>query len=146
MIFLEKTDLLSDIFKSGQYLDQFYAVIRSDHLCHICGNDGLYQCRILRHGSGCFALTQNILRDQHSGHISGKAYIFSGLCILAVYTKTVSVRVSCKHDIRVFLLCKCKREFPCSRAFRVRIRNGREIAVRFFLFRYYDDLLKAKLF
>ena len=29
MIFLEKADLLSDIFKSGQYLDQFYAVIRS---------------------------------------------------------------------------------------------------------------------
>ena len=49
---LEELDLLANELESGQYLDQLYAVSLRNRLGHVSGNDGSYQCGILRHSTG----------------------------------------------------------------------------------------------
>ena len=45
---LKAQDLLSDILKSGQYLDQTDSVGLCNGICKVCGNDRLNQRTILR--------------------------------------------------------------------------------------------------
>ena len=54
---LEELDLLTDELEPCQYFDQLYAVSLGNGLCHIGGNNGGYQCRILGHSAGCSLLS-----------------------------------------------------------------------------------------
>ena len=51
MLLFEELDLLSDILKSGQHLDQLHVVGCRNRFCHIGRHDRLHERRVLRHGS-----------------------------------------------------------------------------------------------
>ena len=142
---LKKFDLLADVFESGQNLDQCHVISFCDCFCHIGRNNRLNECRVLRHGSVLGALTQNILCDQHTGHVSGEAYVFAGLAVFCVNAETVCIRVRCKDNVRIYFFCKLQRQCPCFLVLRVRISNGREVSIRLFLLFYNINLGKSKL-
>ena len=52
----EFLDLLAYILKAGKHVYFLHAVCLCDSVSHICGNDGGYQCRVLRHGAVSQAL------------------------------------------------------------------------------------------
>ena len=47
---LEELDLLADVLEACQDFYKAKAVIPGNSTCHVGGNNGGYQCRILRHG------------------------------------------------------------------------------------------------
>ena len=71
--------------------------------------------------------------------------IFSGLCILYTYAKTVGIRVRRQYKIRIYLLCQLQSECKCLIRLRIWIADSREITVRKLLLRNYIYMLKAKL-
>ena len=90
-------------------------------------------------------LAENILSNQHGGHVSGKRHILPGLCIFAVYAETVCIRVRGKHKVCILFFCKFQRKLPCIRIFRVRIRRRREMSVRNSLLRLNVYILKSQI-
>ena len=106
ILFFKEFNLLADILKSGQHLDQLHIVSCRDRLRHIGRYDRLNKRRVLRHRSHCRALSQDIFRNQHTGHISGEGHIFACLRILAIYAQTVRIGICCKNDVSVNLFCK----------------------------------------
>ena len=142
---LKKFDLLADVFESGQNFNQCHVVGFCDCFCHICGNDRLNESRVLRHGSVLGALAQDVLCDQHTGHISGEAYVLAGLAVFCINAETICVRVGCKDDVSVYFFCQFQRQCPCFLVFRVRVSHRREVSVRHFLLFYNVNLIKAKL-
>ena len=51
VVLFKPFDLLSDILKSGQHLDQLHVVGCRNRFCHISRHDRLHERRVLRHGS-----------------------------------------------------------------------------------------------
>ncbi len=103
---LKMMNLLADVLEAGECLHIMKAVLFRHCLCEIRRDNGRDKRRILRKRSVLGPLAENVLADQHAGHISCEADILSGLRILAVDTETVSIRVSSEDDIRIHLLCQ----------------------------------------
>ena len=142
---IKQADLLPDILKACQHFDQSCVVFFCNSFCHICSNNGLNKRRIFRHGACFGTLPQNILGDEHAGHISGKAYIFTGFRIFCMNTKTVCIRICGKNNICIYFFCKLKSKCPGIFVLRVRIWNCREVSVRNLLFFHNINLCETKL-
>ena len=142
---LEEFDLFPDIFETGQHFNQLNIIKSADGCGHISGNDSSHQCRVLRHGTGGCSFPQNIFRDQHAGHISGKGYIFSCFSILAIYAQAVCIRVCGQNNIGILFFRQTKSIGKCLRVLGIRIIQGCKIRIRILLFRYHVDVLEAKL-
>ena len=139
-------DLLSDILKSSQHLDQACPIIFCNGICHICGNDGLDQNAVIRKSFYCFCLSDLIICKKAAGHISCQCMVFSGLGIFYVNTKAVCIRVCGKDQVCIYFFCKLQAQSESFCCLRVRIAYSREVTVRELLLFYYIDMLKSQLF
>ncbi len=72
MILFKQLDLLSDIFKARQHLDQLHIIGPCQLVGKIRRDDRLDKSGIVRQRARRLALAQNIFRNQHAGHISRK--------------------------------------------------------------------------
>ena len=142
---LEVEDLLSDVFKSGQNLNETNAVILSDRICQIRGNDGLDQLAILRQSLCCLSLGDLIICQQTAGHVTGQGDILAALGILNIYAETICIRICCKNKVCILLLGKLESQFKCLCCLWVRIADCREISIRKLLLGYYIYIFKADL-
>ena len=102
---LKQLDLLADELEPGEHLDQFHAVCLRDRRRHVRRHDRGDKRRILRHSACRLALSQNVLGDQHTGHVARKCLVLSALRIERIDAKPVRVGIRREHDIRVLLLC-----------------------------------------
>ena len=141
---LKEFNLLTDVFETGQYFDEFHIVVIRNRFCHIGCNNGRNKSRIFRHGTGCRSLTQNVFCNQHAGHIACKRNIFAGLCIKCIDTKSVCIRVCSKDNVSIFLLGKLQSKGKCLGIFRIGIIQCCKVWIRHFLFRYYKHVFEAK--
>ena len=108
---LKELNLLTDILKAGQHLNQLYAVgCRNRHLAILVVYDSLLPVQpIIRHGnrlpfsSRCESRYSAI---SIPAHISGKGHVLACLGVLCINTQPVGIRVCCQNDIRILLLCQ----------------------------------------
>ena len=140
---LKQLDLLAYVLKSRQHFDTFYVIIIRNRFRHISCNDCRNKRGILRHLTGSGSFSQNILRNQHPRHVSGKGNIFAALRIERIDSQSVRIRVGREHDIRISFFCQFKRQRKGLRVFRIRIGKRCEIRVGHFLFRHNINILKA---
>ena len=142
---LKQTDLLSDILESGEHLDQIHTPVRCERLCHIGGDDGSDNRRFFRHCARRCPFPQNVLGDQHTGHIARKADVAAALRISGVDAETVRIRIRGKNKIRLFSLRLGKRQLPRVGVLRIRIRDSRErAALRILLLLHDRHMRKAQ--
>ena len=142
---LKAKDLLSDILESGQHFDQPCTIVFRNRIRHIRRHDRFDKVPVVRQPLQSLCLANFIICQQTAGHISGQCMIFSGLCILYTYTKTVGIRVRRQYKIRIDLLCQLQSECKCLIRLRIWIADSREITVRKLLLRNHIYMLKAKL-
>ena len=142
---LKEFDLLTDKLKACQHLDQLYIVCLRDGLCHIRRNDCCHKSRVLRHSACRCLFTQNVLCDQHTGHISGEGNILSGLRVLCVHAETVCIGVGSQNNIRVLLLRKAECISKCLRVLGIGIIQCREVRIGLFLLGNHINVLEAQL-
>ena len=142
---LKTKDLLSDILKSSQTLNQADSIRLCDCICKIRCNDCLNKSSILWQSLLFLNLADCILSKQASRHISCQRMILTSLCILYIYAKTVCIRICCQNKICVFLLCKCKCQFKCFCCLWIWIAYSRELSIWKLLLWNYINMSKAKL-
>ena len=145
VLLLEESYLLADILKSGQNFDQLNPVGSRHRLGHVRGHNSLHQSRALRHCPRGGPFPENILGDQHAGHVARKGNILSALRVFTVNPQPVRVGIGGEDDISVHLLCQFQSQLKGLRRLGVRVGHRREIAVGLLLLRYHINLLKSKL-
>ena len=146
VILLEELDLLADVFETGQSLDQGYVVSLCDLPGHFSGHDGGDNGAVLRKDTQFFSLGKEVLQNQHTGHVSGKALVLAGFRVLCVNAETVSIRVGSEDDICIHLFGQLEGQSESFLILRVRVADSREITIRKLLLFYHMNLGKAKLF
>ena len=122
------------------------AVLLCDCLCQIRRHDRCNKGRLFGHRMCQRSLAENVLADQHAGHISRKGNVFAGLRILGIDAETIRIRIRCKNNICVLFLCKLQCQRKGLRILRVRILQSREIRIGILLLRNHINMLEAKLF
>ena len=145
VILLKQLDLLADILEAGQRLHIMQPVFCRHGARQIGGHDRGDKGRVLRHRVILRPLAENILPDEHAGHIAGEGHIFAGLRILCIDAETVCIRIRRQYDVRVDLFRQLQRQCKRLRILRIRIRKRGEIRVRILLFRYDIDMPEAEL-
>ena len=98
----------------------------------------------LRQAFQGFFLSDLIVRQQASGHISGQGVIFPGLGVFDTHAQTVRVGVCGKHQIRVHLFCQLQSQGKGFLRLRIGVAHRGEFPVRQFLLFYYIDMIKAQ--
>ena len=143
-LLFQQPDLLANELEAGQDIDGPHAVMRGNPLRHINGDNGLHHDRILGHGPGRQAPLTDVIKEQHSGFIAGEKDIFP-LCIPHGNPDTVTVRIGGHEEVCLFPPGIFHAQRHGLVDFRIRIRTGREMAIRLFLFRHHGDVGIARL-
>ena len=146
LVLLKEFNLFSDIFKAGKGLHKSQAIIFCNFFRHFSGYYGSHYRSVLWQSSQSFSLGKNVFQNQGPGHISCKAFVLSGSCILSINAKTVCIRVCSQNQIRIFFPGQLQSQLKCVFIFRIGIGNRREVSVRQFLLFHHINLCKAQLF
>ncbi len=142
---LKEFDLLADKLKACQHLDKPYLIILRDRPRHIGGHNGCHKSRILGHFPCRCPLTQDVFRNEHTGHVARERHIFAGLGIQRVDAQSVGIGIGRQHDIGVLLFRQLQREGECLGIFRVGVIQGRKVGVGHLLLGHHVYVLEAKL-
>ena len=130
----KKLNLLTDKLKAGQHFNQSGTIVCRDLICHIRRNNGFDQSRIGRHGSCCLLLSEQIFRNQHTGHISGKGNVLSGFAVQSINSQTIRIRIRSQNDIRLLFFGQLQCQSKGLGILWIRIIYCWEISIRFSLF------------
>ena len=142
-VLLELLDLLGKELEAGEGIKARNAVLFSRRACHLGGNDGFEHRRMCRHGVRQLLCGDDVIGEQHTDLVAGQGDILAGL-VLEDDAGAVGVRVGADDQINIVLLCQLDGERKAFLVLRIRVLNGREVAVDLHLLRLTDNVLVAQ--
>ncbi|OJG25599.1 hypothetical protein RR47_GL001648 [Enterococcus columbae DSM 7374 = ATCC 51263] len=137
-------NLLADKLEAGQHIDGTQAVMSSNLLAHIHGDDRLDHNRVGRHLAVLYTLAANVVQQQHTGLVAGQQLILACL-VLDSDAHTVTVGVGCQQQVGIALLGILHAQCHSFLDLRVRVRAGQEVAIRLLLLLDHRDVAVAHL-
>ena len=96
-----------------------------------------------RHGVRQLLCGDDVIGEEHADLIAGQGDILAGL-VLEDDAGAVGVRVGADDQINIVLLCQLDGERKAFLVLRIRVLNGREVAVDLHLLRLTDNVLVAQ--
>ena len=96
-----------------------------------------------RHGVGQFLGGDDVIGEQYADLIARQGNVVAGL-VLEHDAGAVGIRVGADDEVNVVLLCQLDGELEAFLILRVRVLDGREIAVDLHLLRLAEDVLVAQ--
>ena len=142
-VLLELLDLLCEELEAGEGVEARNAVLLRRRARHLGGDDALEHRRMRRHGVRQLLRGDDVIGEQHADLIAGQGDILAGL-VLEDDAGTVGVRVGADDQINIVLLCQLDGERKAFLVLRVRVLDGREIAVDLHLLGLADNVLVAQ--
>ena len=108
-------------------------------LTHVHRDNGLDHNGISRHLAMFHPLAANVVQQQHTGLVTRQQFIIPCF-VLDGNTHTVAIRIGRQQQVSVALPGIFHAKCHCLLDFRVRIRTGREVAIRLLLLFDHSDV------
>ena len=142
-VLFELLDLLGEELEAGEGLEALNAVLLGRRTRHFGGNDGLEDRRMRRHGVCQLLRGDDVIGEQHADLVARQGDVLAGL-VLEHDAGAVCVRVGADDEVNVVLLGEVDSQIEAFLVLRVRVLDGREIAVDLHLLRLADNVLVAE--
>ncbi len=138
----QKTDLFANVFKAGECAAKLCAAGFRDGVCHGGGDNRGDGNGALGKRSGSFSCAADEIEQQHADLVAGEQTV--GALVRDGNAAAVAVRVSADEKIGLYDPAQLESFLHCLADLGVRIRAGREIAVRLCLFGDEREILNAE--